>query len=985
MKSCFRIFGAIIVGFIFSAPLVNGGDGASWNPIAKPAHAALIDTEITDLLDRVKNLPAESRNMIHNVNPTIFQELSALSSTDLTNLKNLNLKTLNGFPGLSNASLSALANLPNNAVDGLLDLDVGSLGNMGQLSATALGQINDFVKLGNNLNLDANTLLGQFNTVLGGDLNSLLDTTDIFSGFDIGNLNTIAGNLGVDFGDLAENLTKSINVDLGEFINLDFSKLNGLGVNNLNDLIGQLGLPSSVLDNLAGDLGTTVTNLLNTNLNNLNLLNIGNVDDLANLVGLDPNQFINNLTTSLGGNPLTFLDDFTGGFDFDVNNILGLDLSALSDLGINNLTDLSGILGIPTDTLLADLSSAFNIPVPDLAGLSLNNLMNTFNLNNIADFGSILGVAPDNILNGISVALGVDISSFTDIGIEALKNLGFDNAFDLIDSLGIDLTSFSNLTGLTADILAGMSIQDLSDAFGGALSLGAITGLTGGSLASVINNLGGALGLPTILPVGVPIGNSYTYTVSGGSDCNSVSAWGNFCNGTVECDCNGMGISSSVPGGCCSVAGNPFGRYNGSCTGAGSCPFTDTTCTLVTEAHQSVLKPFWDIEMFENERWMTQDWLAGYILPSLMSMTEELSAVAMQHVVIIGSFFDAQLELDTQRALQEIQAQAHKDYHPSEGVCVFATNVRGLAMTQRRTDLTQTIVSNRAINRHLGIENDGGSEGPAADLGSQKLSFTDGVEYRTGRLEQFQDQYCNPRDINEKMRFLCDKGLATDAEPERMNLDINYYENFASQKTLLIDFLKPEAEATDEEKQFYLDYIALSKNLYGHKVPFRNVADDFDVPPDFELSEESFADHPFSNYLNLRAMAAKRSVAENSFHAQTALKSTGDASASTYMYALLSQLGLQAEDIDTYMQGGPSYYAQMEILTKKIYQNPDFYINLYDKPANVKRKQVALKAIGLMQDFDTLEVELRSEMLAAQLLELGLAETQFRMMNDEGQ
>ncbi|MCB1532128.1 MAG: hypothetical protein KDJ35_04575, partial [Alphaproteobacteria bacterium] len=53
---------------------------------------------------------------------------------------------------------------------------------------------------------------------------------------------------------------------------------------------------------------------------------------------------------------------------------------------------------------------------------------------------------------------------------------------------------------------------------------------------------------------------------------------------------------------------------------------------------------------------------------------------------------------------------------------------------------------------------------------------------------------------------------------------------------------------------------------------------------------------------------------------------------------------------------------------KTIYQNPDFYANLYDKPANVARKGVALKAIELMLDRAIYESQLRREMATSVLL-----------------
>ena len=66
----------------------------------------------------------------------------------------------------------------------------------------------------------------------------------------------------------------------------------------------------------------------------------------------------------------------------------------------------------------------------------------------------------------------------------------------------------------------------------------------------------------------------------------------------------------------------------------------------------------------------------------------------------------------------------------------------------------------------------------------------------------------------------------------------------------------------------------------------------------------------------------------------------------------------------------------MEILTKKAYQDPRFYTNLYDKPANVERKGAAIQAIGLIQKFDMLKSYLRTEASLSILLELAVEELQ---------
>ena len=76
-----------------------------------------------------------------------------------------------------------------------------------------------------------------------------------------------------------------------------------------------------------------------------------------------------------------------------------------------------------------------------------------------------------------------------------------------------------------------------------------------------------------------------------------------------------------------------------------------------------------------------------------------------------------------------------------------------------------------------------------------------------------------------------------------------------------------------------------------------------------------------------------------------------------------------------------SYYAQMEILAKRIYQRPEFYTELYDKPANVKRKAAALQGISMMLERDIYDSYLRSEAIMSLILEARVAEAQSNVEN----
>jgi hypothetical protein len=98
-----------------------------------------------------------------------------------------------------------------------------------------------------------------------------------------------------------------------------------------------------------------------------------------------------------------------------------------------------------------------------------------------------------------------------------------------------------------------------------------------------------------------------------------------------------------------------------------------------------------------------------------------------------------------------------------------------------------------------------------------------------------------------------------------------------------------------------------------------------------------------------------------------------------HLKAFLRDFGMTEEQIDQMYGANPSYYAQMEILSKTIYQHPNFYTNLYDKPVNVDRINAAMTAIRLMQLRDRYDSQQRREMLMAALMEGSLFDEEGRV------
>jgi hypothetical protein len=344
-----------------------------------------------------------------------------------------------------------------------------------------------------------------------------------------------------------------------------------------------------------------------------------------------------------------------------------------------------------------------------------------------------------------------------------------------------------------------------------------------------------------------------------------------------------------------------------------------------------------------------------HFLPAMMLMTQQLTSVAYQQMYILGALLDAKQQLETQQLFETLKAEAHKDYHPSTGMCVFGTISRSLAASERRAESVAFIMSQRAQDRGTGHTNTVGTEGSQQE--------------KRDRVERFRTNYCNTHDNGFLgLTQLCG---ATSAG-QGPNSDVDYTRIIDRKLTLDLDLMDGE-DPTDDERAVF----ALMENLYGHDVMTR-------------IPETTFrnANTNKMRVLDLRSVIAKRSVAENSFSAIVGMRAAGSPTGAAatalgpagssedtaqYMRVVLQQMGMTDDEQITAMLGErPSYYAQMDMLTKKLYQRPEFYTELYDKPANTDRKLVAMQAIGLMQDFDTLKSYLRQEMLLAVMMELEL-------------
>lgn len=372
---------------------------------------------------------------------------------------------------------------------------------------------------------------------------------------------------------------------------------------------------------------------------------------------------------------------------------------------------------------------------------------------------------------------------------------------------------------------------------------------------------------------------------------------------------------------------------------------------------------------------------------ALREMAEELTAVMVMQTEAVGMFFDATAQLRTQRKHQELRARAHKDYHPSDQMCRIGTFMRSVAHTESKAELNKHVLNKIMMNQYLG------STGNTADHGPRDSQYAE--------LFSFSQYYCDPRDNDGGASGLCPRtsGSSTVDEINRFNKDVDYARMIGNKLTIDVDYSDGNTRGTADNdlEDDEADIVALAKNLY-----FPNV---------FEAPQEEVLDQDARAHYKSRSFAAKMNVAHSSFINIVGMKSSAPVGQPTtttatspappaqianprvptppvlaedagwaYMKSMLREFGITDEngsgntddEIESILGERPSYYAQMEVLTKKIYQHPNFYTNLYDKPVNVNRIGTSIDAITIMHQRDRFESLLRREMLTSLLIEEGL-------------
>ncbi len=335
------------------------------------------------------------------------------------------------------------------------------------------------------------------------------------------------------------------------------------------------------------------------------------------------------------------------------------------------------------------------------------------------------------------------------------------------------------------------------------------------------------------------------------------------------------------------------------------------------------------------------------IVEAIKRMTTHVTTVMIRQIMMIGTLLDAKHQMESERLFGQLQAETHRDFQVSEQICAFGTLARSTADSKFKVDANTLAINSLMQKRELLNGYAISSWGPFADMGS--------------RIAQYKSVYCDPNDDNRDVGSFCASGVNA-----RKNNDIDYVRTVGLPLTLDIDFT--DGVRTNAEE----DIIALSRNLFDHNV--------LTSIPDETMWADSGGIYKLQDS---RSLSAVRSIARNSFASIVAAKTPGSGLSSAQLKKVMEGIGVPAGDIDALVGANPSYFAQMDIISRKMFQDPEFITNLYVGTANVARTSIALQSIQIMKDRDRLEAALRKEMLLSLILEMKLREAQKNVYNEQ--
>lgn len=339
---------------------------------------------------------------------------------------------------------------------------------------------------------------------------------------------------------------------------------------------------------------------------------------------------------------------------------------------------------------------------------------------------------------------------------------------------------------------------------------------------------------------------------------------------------------------------------------------------------------------------------ASYV-GGVKSTTDKIRDVFETRILMLGAFIDGRVMNNSLADLQSLNARTYKDYYPSLALCRFGTLPRSLAATESRMPANRQVIANMIMSNNL----------QSKTTIFEKPNTT--VDTYTQNVNK---DYCKQGDGNGGLRVVCN---ATDVDLQWADMDFTGI--LGIPMTTGVDFINNGETTPEKRLASLIQALTFYRPIDQQNIPVETLND--------EGKKKYYNNIP--NFVDSRHVAGVRQISADSIGSLVALKAEGTSGSANHMKAVLMQLGLSAADAKKLIGDKPSYFAQMDILTKKIYQDPVFFANLYESPANIDRQRVAMLAISLMQERDLLETLRRKELLLSGYLTLKLDQAQSKL------
>lgn len=343
-------------------------------------------------------------------------------------------------------------------------------------------------------------------------------------------------------------------------------------------------------------------------------------------------------------------------------------------------------------------------------------------------------------------------------------------------------------------------------------------------------------------------------------------------------------------------------------------------------------------EVKKHQDWLVSDFWGKNVEPAIEEATASIESFILGNAALDGNVMEGQSNIDSIRAFQEQASDALVGAQTSDALCRFGSLSKSLAASDVKVQAKVLDLSKASLDRELLRRGQKSAEGTTQDLIS--------------RYELFKSKFCDIKSYGATFSF------CTKADDYLTNLDIDY--------TRLVD---TQATISDAEDR---GVVPLMNNLFAPET--------FQPIPADSLKPSANSSNSRDLYMDQRALIAKRSVAQNTFQNIVARRSQGTGGSMESMKALLKNMGISEDsEVVRYLTDKPSYYSQMDVLTKRVYQDADFFKNLMDNPTNLARQYAAMQSFGLMQQRDMYDSVQRSELLLSLIVEMELEDYQSKV------